>query len=91
MYRFPYMIVAQMSRDSVMRSAEYGITAKQILHYLENKISPNGEKRVTQSKGQAKKRSIERCSNSEMVESEASNYAKKKKSKTRKASRKEGK
>lgn len=34
LYRFPYMIVAQMSRDSVQQSADYGITADQILHYL---------------------------------------------------------
>ena len=46
MYRFPYMIVAQMSRDSVMRSAEYGITAKQILHYLNTSCHRTCKKNV---------------------------------------------
>merc|ERR1711974_37372 len=33
-YRFPFMVVAQISRDSIQRSAEHGITAAQILNYL---------------------------------------------------------
>jgi len=46
MYRFPQMIVAQMTRDSVMRSAEYGITAKQMLHYLNASCHPSCKKNL---------------------------------------------
>ena len=46
MYRFPYMIVSQMSRDSILRSAAYGITAKQILHYLNTSCHPACKKNL---------------------------------------------
>lgn len=44
LYRFPFMIVAQMSRDSVQQSADYGINAPQILHYLRSSAHPTCRK-----------------------------------------------
>lgn len=46
LYRFPFMIVAQMSRDSIQQSADYGITAKQILHYLRSSAHPTCRKNL---------------------------------------------
>ena len=40
------MIVSQMSRDSILRSAAYGITAKQILHYLNTSCHPACKKNL---------------------------------------------
>ena len=46
LYRFPFMIVAQMSRDSVQRSVDYGITADQVLHYLRTSSHPTCRKNL---------------------------------------------
>jgi len=43
-YRFPCMIVAQMSRDSIQQSADYGISAEQILNYLRSSAHPVARK-----------------------------------------------
>jgi transcription initiation factor TFIIH subunit 4 len=46
MYRFPFMVVAQMSRDSVQQAAGVGIQAKQILHYLRTSSHPTCRKNL---------------------------------------------
>jgi len=38
------MIVAQMSRDSIQQSADYGISAEQILNYLRSSAHPVARK-----------------------------------------------
>lgn len=41
MYRFPNLIVGVLTRDSVRQALRGGITAEQIISYLEQHAHPN--------------------------------------------------
>ena len=46
-FRFPNVVIANLSRNSVRAALSRGITAKQIIHYLNSHIHPEMLKHVS--------------------------------------------